>query len=91
MTKTSAIVLTNTLKPQLNITFTHIDLRKIVIIKRNRQVLIIISNSTKPSIARIQTILSNQTLSPIGTAAKKRVINFLTHTENQKKLEAEEA
>ena len=36
MTKTSTIVLTNTLKPQLNITLTHIDLRQIIIIKRNR-------------------------------------------------------
>ena len=59
MTKASAIVLTNTLKPQLYITLTHIDLRQIIIVKRNRQVLIIVSNSTKPSIARIQTILSD--------------------------------
>ena len=36
MTKTNAIVLTHTLKPQLNITLTHIDLRQIIIIKRNR-------------------------------------------------------
>ena len=35
MTKASAIVLTNTLKPQLNITLTHIDLRQIIIVKRN--------------------------------------------------------
>ncbi len=35
MTKASAIVLTNTLKPQLNIALTHIDLRQIIIVKRN--------------------------------------------------------
>ena len=35
MTKASAIVLTNTLKPQLYIALTHIDLRQIIIVKRN--------------------------------------------------------
>ena len=90
MTKTSTIVLTNTFEPQLNITLADINLRKIIVIKRNRQVLIIISNSTKPSIARVQTILSYQALCPIGATTKKRIINFLTHTENQKQQKAEE-
>ena len=36
MTKTITIILAKSLKPQLNITFTHIDLRQIIIIKRNR-------------------------------------------------------
>ena len=35
MTKASAIVLTNTLKPQLYIALTHINLRQIIIVKRN--------------------------------------------------------
>ena len=91
MTKTSTIILTNTFKPQLNITLTYINLRQIVIIKGNWQMLIIISNGTKPSIARIQTILSYQALCPIDTTTKKRIIDFLTHFQNRKKLEAEEA
>ena len=84
MSKAGAIILTDTLKPQLNITLTNINLRKVIVIKRNGQVLIIISNCTEPSIARIQTILSNQTLSPIGAATKKGVVNLLTHQDNQK-------
>ena len=35
MSKTSAIILTDTLKPQLYITLTDIDLQQIIIIKRN--------------------------------------------------------
>lgn len=35
MSKTSAIILTDTLKPQLYITLTNIDLRQIIIVKRN--------------------------------------------------------
>ena len=84
MSKTGTIILTDTLKPQLYITLANINLREVIVIKRNGQVFIVISNSTEPSIARIQTILSNQTLSPIGAATKKRIINLLTHQENRK-------
>ena len=59
MPKTGTIILTDTLKPQLYITLTDIDLREVIIIKRKRQVFIIISNCTEPSIARIKTILSD--------------------------------
>lgn len=59
MSKTGTIILTDTLKPQLYITLTDINLREVIIIKRKRQVFIVISNSTKPSIAQIQTILSD--------------------------------
>ena len=84
-------ILTHKLKPKLDISLGRsIKQRQTVRAILHRHMTIFISQRDKKSRTGTILIFGQQTLVPLTPTAHYRPIYFLNHTENQKKLEAEE-